>query len=189
MTPLYGLVLAGGQGSRMGQDKGTLKFKGQSSIKYQYEMLFNICDRVFVSRRKDQELPEDCLGIPVLTDISSTGPLSGIMRAFFEYKDVNWLVTACDMPGLQTKYLQKLINDLREEDYALCARGVKGVEPLCAIYNTKIFPKLEARWNKGEYSLKKLLISLDCRQIQLDDQDLSSLNTPEDLENYYDKNS
>ncbi|MDX1545013.1 MAG: NTP transferase domain-containing protein, partial [Christiangramia sp.] len=54
-TKLYGLVLAGGKSSRMGMDKGDLKYHGKPQRDHLYEMLQEVCDEVFLSLRKDQE--------------------------------------------------------------------------------------------------------------------------------------
>ncbi|MCL4693819.1 MAG: NTP transferase domain-containing protein, partial [Candidatus Hydrogenedentes bacterium] len=53
--PLYGLVLAGGKSTRMGQDKSALRYYDKPQVAHCLEMLGQFCKRVYVSCRADQE--------------------------------------------------------------------------------------------------------------------------------------
>lgn len=54
MTPLYGLVLAGGVSARMGQDKAELSYHGAPQLQVAYETLSPLVERCFVSVRPAQ---------------------------------------------------------------------------------------------------------------------------------------
>jgi molybdopterin-guanine dinucleotide biosynthesis protein A len=61
-APLYGLVLAGGESSRMGRDKALLRYHGTSQVRYLVKLLSEYCARVFVSVGPDRSGSETAGG-------------------------------------------------------------------------------------------------------------------------------
>ena len=53
-APLYGLVLAGGRSTRMGQDKSLISYHGKAQREYMADLLGQWCSRTFISCRGDQ---------------------------------------------------------------------------------------------------------------------------------------
>ena len=103
---IYGLVLAGGQSRRMGQDKGLLDYHGKPQRDYMYEQLQPLCREVYMSIRPGQEgaLPR---GIPYILDENQyRGPFNGLLSAHHQFPEVAWLVVACDMPLLDAAALE-----------------------------------------------------------------------------------
>ncbi len=71
---IFGVILAGGQGVRMGGvDKATILLGGQSLIARVAARLEPQVERLAVSGRQAH------LGLPVLTDAVAVGPLSGVL--------------------------------------------------------------------------------------------------------------
>ncbi|MEE2743500.1 MAG: NTP transferase domain-containing protein, partial [Bdellovibrionota bacterium] len=54
-STLHGLVLLGGKGKRMKQDKGALDYFGKPQSEHVYELLSSLCDDVYVSCRSEQQ--------------------------------------------------------------------------------------------------------------------------------------
>jgi len=52
---LYGLVLSGGKSTRMGTDKGLIKYHGVPQREYLYDLLSQVCEETFISLREEQE--------------------------------------------------------------------------------------------------------------------------------------
>ena len=80
--PLYGLVLAGGESRRMGQDKALLQRGGQSQLSYIASLLEEVTDRLFVSARQDQQDdPERSRFAAIVDRYHAIGPIAGILSA------------------------------------------------------------------------------------------------------------
>lgn len=97
-----GVVLAGGQSSRMGKDKALLELNGQTMMTRSVELLESVgaCE-VFVCRNEFK--------FGYLPDIySGYGPLSGIHAALFA-TTLPLLVVPVDMPLLDEKTLYTII--------------------------------------------------------------------------------
>lgn len=135
-TPLYGLVLCGGKSTRMGADKCDMDYHGMPQGKYLYEQLRPLCDKTFLSIRKDQELAW-AASMPVIRDRDEyKGPFNGLLSAHRLHPDAAWLVVACDLPMLNTKILQELITEraLKEVATAYATKESGLPEPLVAIW-------------------------------------------------------
>lgn len=103
---LYGLVLAGGRSSRMGQDKARLSWQGQPLYRHMIALLNKAgVDHVLLSGSGfASELPASNSGptVTCLDDlIGGRGPLGGIHSAFAQLNDNDrLLVVPVDMPLL-----------------------------------------------------------------------------------------
>ena len=98
---LYGLVLAGGQSSRMGEDKALLKYHGQTQLEYGYKLLEKFCAKTFISINHKHSAEKTRKKFPFIIDqFEQGGPLNGIASALSAHPDKAWLVIACDLPLL-----------------------------------------------------------------------------------------
>ena len=78
---IFGVILAGGQGRRMGgADKATLPLAGRSLVAHVAERLEPQVERLALSANGDPARFA-ALRLPVLPDARSEGPLSGILSA------------------------------------------------------------------------------------------------------------
>lgn len=100
-----GVVLAGGQSSRMGRDKAMLSWRGQPLIEHQIDLLKAVgVDAVHVSGDRP-----DYDGIVDL--VSHAGPIGGIAGVAAVIGDAELLVIPVDMPCLQPSLLRRLQTD------------------------------------------------------------------------------
>ena len=97
-----GVVLAGGQSSRMGQDKALLPFKGETLLHHQVQLLRHVCSRVVVS---GEYVGFDC----VKDSETKCGPISGIYSVAKQFPNTALLVVPVDMPQLIEEHLAMLI--------------------------------------------------------------------------------
>lgn len=133
---LYGLVLSGGQSRRMGKDKGLIAYHGMPQRDYLYRLLEQVCDKAFMSIRKEQATEIDADFKTIVDEDIFKGPFNGILSAHKEFPEVAWLVLACDLPLIDEKALRYLIERRKPNSFAT-AYALKEnplPEPLCAIW-------------------------------------------------------
>ncbi|MEO6848921.1 MAG: molybdenum cofactor guanylyltransferase [Chthoniobacterales bacterium] len=135
---IAGIILAGGESSRMGVPKHTLEIGGRTLLDKQLGLLESVgLSPIFVSvaRHAQVDYPVHLL----LEDkYPSIGPLGGIATALEleSMADVTHLcVIAIDLPGIDTALLAHLISHCTPTSGVIPAHSAdSGVEPLCAIY-------------------------------------------------------
>jgi molybdopterin-guanine dinucleotide biosynthesis protein A len=184
-TPVFGLVLSGGESKRMGQDKALLERDGQSQLAFMMALLEPLVERVFVSTRAAQkDEPERRRFAQIVDQYDNMGPLAGILSAMDAYPDVDWLVVACDLPNISAATVRHLLAG-RSADHPFTAyvSSHDGLpEPLCAIYRAGSAATLRSFADEGPHCPRKILIRSDtCLLTQLDPASLDNVNTPDDL--------
>jgi molybdopterin-guanine dinucleotide biosynthesis protein A len=117
-TTLIGLVLAGGQSRRMGQDKALMRYQGRTLIDNASLLLQSAsCDKVLISRNAPGFLNDK---------IEDAGPLSGVhavLDALSQPDNHNGnpcelLVLPVDMPQMTPELLRILVSRGREAEKA-----------------------------------------------------------------------
>ena len=117
-TTLIGLVLAGGQSRRMGQDKALMRYQGRTLIDNASLLLQSAsCDKVLISRNAPGFLNDR---------IEDAGPLSGVhavLNALSQSDNHNGnpcelLVLPVDMPQMTPELLRILVSRGREAEKA-----------------------------------------------------------------------
>ncbi|MDJ0700695.1 MAG: NTP transferase domain-containing protein [Woeseiaceae bacterium] len=184
-NPVYGLVLAGGQSRRMGQDKALLRRGDISQLAYVMDMLEDLLPKVFVSVRADQAGEPERAKFPQIVDrFEDMGPVAGVLSALEEHPEADWLVVACDLPNLDAgtiKYLLENVDASRAfTAYESSHDGLP--EPLCAVYRRGSANTLKSFVDEGLKCPRKMLIRSDTRLLrQPDPHSLDNVNTPTDL--------
>ena len=138
--PLYGLILAGGQSKRMGQDKVKLNYNGSSQALYLSNLLEQYTKKTFLSCRPSQRNQNHLQGLNLIEDrFVDFGPMGGILSAFKAHPEAAWLVVACDMPFIDSLSVQELIEQRDPFKVATCFynRNKGWREPLFSIYEPK----------------------------------------------------
>lgn len=135
-TKLFGLVLSGGKSTRMGQDKGAIQYHDLPQREHLYNLLSQVCERTFLSIRKDQTL-EISTDIDTIIDKDEyKGPFNGLLTAHSLYPEVAWFVIACDLPLIDLNAINQLISlrDSSKTATAFATRESGLPEPLAAIW-------------------------------------------------------
>ncbi len=155
---VWGLVLAGGLSSRLGQDKARLCYRGQTLVERAYALLTRVCPRAAISCR----CLETAAGLPALLDATErVGPLGGILTAL-EAWSRPVLVLACDMPWMGEEALYRLVlaRSQRSRQTLMTAwarQGTPYIEALAAIYEPEAAAVLRHGLNTGVYQLTRLI--------------------------------
>lgn len=186
-TPVFGLVLSGGESKRMGQDKALLERDGQSQLAFMMALLEPLVERVFVSTRAAQKHePERRRFAQIVDQYDDMGPLAGILSAMDAYPDVDWLVVACDLPNIGTETIRHLLaNRSEDQPFTAYVSSHDGLpEPLCALYRAGSAETIRTFADDGIHCPRKILIRSDTSLLaQLDPASLDNINTPDELAN------
>jgi molybdenum cofactor guanylyltransferase len=156
-----GLILAGGRGERLGQDKAHFLVDGTPMLLRVLSNLAPCCDRRVVVAREDQLLP------PLPADVTRTddaiynrGPLAGIavglshLRAHVDRA----IVVPTDMPFLCAPFVSALDRRLGNRDAACVLRGGRA-QPLAAIFRTRLSEAAEELLRHVPHASPKMLLA------------------------------
>jgi molybdenum cofactor guanylyltransferase len=183
MPLMYGLVLAGGKSTRMGEDKSMMKWHGKEQQYYVADMLKGYCDQVFISCREDQKASVDeSYGLLPDTFVE-LGPYGAILSAFRERPNVAWLVVACDLPLVDNQTIEQLISNRKTASIATTFNSpYDGMpEPLITIWEPKSYPALLSFLAQGYSCPRKVLMNSRVSIISPENEAaLLNVNTPED---------
>lgn len=120
---ILGLILAGGQGSRMGgQDKGLIEYKNQQLVSHVINRLSPQCNDLVISANRNLETYRS-FGYHVISDKNNNefnGPIAGICATIEYAKLSNFtalLISSCDTPYLPTSLQQNLAVSLNKTDF------------------------------------------------------------------------
>ena len=183
-TTLYGLILSGGQSTRMGEDKALLKYKNKNQLAIAYELLEKFCAKTFVSVSQANKTEATRQSFPLIEDVYEFGgPFNGIASAFAKHPDTAWLVIACDLPLLTEATLEQLIQNRQalSEATAFISSYDQLPEPLCTIWEAKIYAKVQKSLSEKRYCPRKILINSVTHLLQPENpQALDNINTQEE---------
>lgn len=179
-----GLVVCGGESSRMGMDKSLLVYHKKSQSYHVYEMLQPLCKEVFISCNQKQStaIPIEYKKIVDLDLYGNIGPMAALLSAFTQYPEKDFITIACDYPFLEIEDIQKLIDEKDEDQLAICYYNslTEMKEPLLAYYSKECLPKLLQFYENKDYSLKNFLKEINAKKIApASIQNITSVDTPE----------
>ena len=138
-------IQAGGQSSRMGEDKALKTFLGRPLIQRVAERLSPIADEVIVTTNRPEEYR--FLGLPLHSDLKpGRGALGGLYTAIASAQHPIVAVVACDMPFASASLLTSASRILvKEEVDVVIPKSEEGYEPLHAVYRRETCqPAIEA---------------------------------------------
>ncbi|MBD2362156.1 molybdenum cofactor guanylyltransferase [Anabaena minutissima FACHB-250] len=180
------IVLAGGQSSRMGQDKALISVQGLPLLQKVCSIAVQCTGTVYVvtpwpERYQHLDL-RNCQFIRESPHFQ--GALLGFAQGLTQVHTEWVLLLACDLPKLQLELLQDWIARLDSVDndaIAALAHHSKGWEVLCGFYRRRCLPQLLEFINQGGRSFQKWLQHYPVEILPLPNPDiLFNCNTPED---------
>jgi molybdopterin-guanine dinucleotide biosynthesis protein A len=147
-------IQAGGQSSRMGEDKALKPFLGRPLIQRVVEQLYPIADELIVTTNR----PDDYafLNLRLVPDLKpGRGALGGLYTAIASAAHPIVAVVACDMPfasGALLKAGSRLL--IEEEADIVIAQSEEGYEPLHAVYRRETcLPAIEAAIDADQWKV------------------------------------
>jgi molybdopterin-guanine dinucleotide biosynthesis protein A len=189
-SALAGIILAGGQSSRMGQSKVWLPWGEQTLLQHIASTLRPQVDPLIVVGGQGQELPALPPGAILAYDAEADqGPLVGLLAGLLLAPDRSVFVTGCDYPFIVGEVVTQLAAELKDFD-AVVPRWQGQAHPLVAVYRAGIRPMVEATRANGKRSLHALLGLLHVRWVEDEEwreldpsgRMLWNVNTPEEYQ-------
>jgi len=149
--PISGLVLAGGQSRRMGQNKAFLELDGQPLISIVTNGLLQVCAEVLVVA--NDVYPYEHVGLPVVRDLfRNVGALGGLHAGLAAASHDLALVVACDMPFVDPLVLRAFADWAEGFDVVVLRQG-EHTEPLHAAYRRSCLPAIESAISAGKHRI------------------------------------
>ncbi len=187
---IAGVILAGGESSRMGMNKSQIVLRnGRTMLEQMIAQLQPIVDEIIVAG--GTEINCSLGGVKSLSDLHPhCGPISGIETALTSNYTDAYLIVACDQPLLTTSLLAKLISEVKKtalvyfkDESGNCLDPFPGLYPsiFSINYSTAIADQ--------NFSIRRIAASLPTEWIEISNEEaaqLKSFNTPQDLADYSD---
>lgn len=189
MSGNVGVILAGGQSRRMGENKAAMMFRGEPLLARVARRLSSAVDELLVigprslaSLSPQARVVEDTL--------PAIGPLGGLYTALTAIRGARIFLVACDMPFVCPGLVQAMLAlaETRDDADVVTLNGDGRVQPLHAVYSRGCLPAVERALNAQDHSLHALLgqltvVAIDLETVRHEDPaglSAVNVNTPDD---------
>jgi molybdenum cofactor guanylyltransferase len=174
---MLGIILCGGQSSRMGSDKGLLVHEAKTWAQTAFDKLssLNIPIKFSVNDMQQSEYAKVFASEKLIADDTSLlikGPLLGVLSAHLQNPDDDLFLLACDLPLMEPNLIKELfaLHQQSNKYEAYIFTNNKEPEPLCGIYTAKALKKITVLQKENKlqkHSMKFILSKLIVCEIAL----------------------
>lgn len=189
MSGNIGVILAGGQSRRMGENKAQMMFGGEPLLARVARRLSSAVDELLVIG--PQSLAPLTPQVRVVEDaLPAIGPLGGLYTALTTITGARIFLVACDMPFVRPGLVQAMLAlaETRDDADAVTLNVDGRVQPLHAVYSRGCLPSVERALNTNDRSLHALLmrlavVAIDTETVRREDPgglSAFNVNTPDD---------
>jgi molybdopterin-guanine dinucleotide biosynthesis protein A len=169
------VIQAGGQSSRMGEDKALKPFLGRPLIQRVVERMTPIADEIIVTT--NQPPGYQFLGLRLVPDLKpGRGALGGLYTAIASASHPLVAVAACDMPFASPEFFAGACKIMDEENVdVVIAKTDEGYEPLHALYRRETcLPAIESAIAADQWKVISWFPQIKVRV--LTEEEVKSLN-------------
>ncbi len=179
-----GVVLAGGQGRRLGGAKATVELCGRPLVSYPLAALAAVLDEVAV-------LAKDATGLPSLPGAAvwierepRQHPLVGLIEALALAEGRPVVVCGVDFPLLTASLVRRVAFSAPDAALAVVASHRGMIQPLLGRYHPGALERLQGELAAGDrVALRAAVMALEPVSLEVDDpQALLNVNTAAELE-------
>ena len=179
MTQVTGVILAGGQGSRMGGiDKGLKDFRGRPLVGYAIERLAPQVDELLVNANRNPEMYAR-FGYRVIADEIEgfAGPLAGFERGLAHASGSLVVTVPCDSPFLPMDLVKRLGDALHSHtaDLAVAKTGDQA-HPVFSLMRRSVHASLRDFLSQGQRKIDRWYSALRVVEVPFDDEAEGFLN-------------
>lgn len=182
LTPdrITGIVLCGGESTRMGEDKAGLEVGGEQLLDRAVRMLLPRVGELVLACGPEPRYTDRGLRL-ALDGKPGLGPLEGLRSGLAATTTAWALALACDMPAADGS-LEALLRGAQREDQIVHFTTGGYPEPLCTLYHRSVLPALEQSLQSGGRRMLSFWPGLRVRALDgPGDGALANINTPGDL--------
>ncbi len=186
-TKFTGIVLAGGNSTRMGMDKGLILWKGKTLVEHAIEILASLCSNIFISTNSHHY---NSYNYPVILDqYTDCGPMGGILSCLNQSDtDIN-LVIPVDVPFITSVIYRRLLEQNKVCDIIVPVDHKSWYQPLCSVFKKSVIPAMEEQVQDSIFGFTPLIRKVNALEVPflLEDehyyaQTFLNINSPADLE-------
>ena len=183
---ITGVILAGGQGRRMGTvDKGLRELRGKAMAAWVIERFAPQVDEVLINANQNLDVYAR-FGYRVIPDEIGgfAGPLAGLQRGLSQASHPLVATSPCDTPFLPADLVARLHAALEADAAQLAvARTGDQPHPVFCVCRRDVLPHLTAFLQQGGRKIDAWYATLKVVEVAFDDQPgaFSNINTPEEL--------
>jgi molybdopterin-guanine dinucleotide biosynthesis protein A len=181
-----GVVLAGGQGSRMGGvDKGLQPFRGKPMVAHVVERLVPQVDQLLINANRNPDAYAQ-FGYRVIADEIEgfAGPLAGFERGLAHATGDLVVTVPCDSPFLPADLVARLRDALEGAGAELAvARTGAQAHPVFSLMRRGVHASLTQFLSSGQRKIDKWYAALKVVEVAFDDEAdaFLNINTREEL--------
>ena len=184
------VIQAGGQSSRMGEDKALKLFLGRPLIQRVVDQLTSIADEIIVTTNRPDAYR--FLNLRLFADIKpERGALGGLYTAIASATHSSVAVVACDMPFASPRLIETMSRLLVDEEAdVVIVKSEDGYEPFHAVYRRETcLPAIESAINADLWKVIAWFPQVKVRVLTADEIKSSdpdglafwNVNTPEEF--------
>ncbi len=186
MKGVTGIVLAGGQGRRMGGvDKGLQRLHGKPMVAHVIERLAPQVDEIVLNANQNLEA-YGAFGHPVVPDAIGgfAGPLAGLHARLGAARQPLAVTSPCDSPFLPADLVARLVAALGEHDLAVAKTGEQP-HPVFSLARVAVRAHLEQFLASGGRKIDAWYATLKVIEVPFDDEAdaFRNINTIDELKN------
>lgn len=164
---ITGILLAGGQSSRMGYEKGKILLGDKLLYQYPLKVLESLCDEIIISSCKKNYFTENYKQL--CDEIPDLGPMGGLYTCLKKSStDLNF-VLSYDLPLMKKELFLELMKYTDKFDIILPEMAAGNAEPLCGIYKKSVYNTFQNLIKSGNYSVHTALQKVKSKTVLIND--------------------
>ena len=188
-TGITGVILAGGQGRRMGGvDKGLRELRGKAMVAWVLERFAPQVDEMLINANQNLDVYAR-FGHRVIPDEIGgfAGPLAGLQRGLSEATHPLVATAPCDTPFLPADLVTRLHAALQTQQAQLAvARTGDQPHPVFCVCRRDVLPHLTQFMGNGGRKIDAWYATLNVVEVAFDDQAeaFANINTQDELRGF-----
>ena len=172
-----GLILAGGQGRRMGgRDKGLVEYQGRALVDHVIARIRPQVNELLISANRNTEVYAR-RGYPVLADSlpGFQGPLAGVLEGLRVARNDWLLCVPCDMPNLPQDLLARMMQVATGFSIVIAIDDERS-HPAVMLIRRSLATELEAFIQSGQRAMHKFQTQIGFASTRFEQAQMQNVN-------------
>lgn len=153
-----GVILAGGQATRMGgQDKGLIELNGSPMVQYVLDAIAPQVNKIIINANRNRDIYAH-YGHEVISDEFEgfLGPLAGMASCMHKVTTPFMVTAPCDSPFVPDDLVKRLYVQMMKKDSDISvAHDGQRIQPVFVLLKTFLLDSILGFLNKGERKIDK----------------------------------